>query len=843
MDLQHLTFCQPGTRFYDRLRDDASAGEPYPLASGPLPDGWERETNAEWAHLSPADREIRPQGWKVHASATLDNADEILRIGQDWCLEHRINFKFVRSKAILMQRNSKYGDRSSSGKFITIYPAGDDELRMILEELGALLEGQQGPYILSDLRWRGGPLYVRFGGFVARMSADETGQRVPCVEDPEGNLVPDVRGPAFRPPPWAQMPSFLQEAVEARARGTMRDFPFRVTSALHFSNGGGVYRGTDTRTGQDVLLKEARPHAGVDEVGRDAVERLETERRILVRLDGIAAVPSLIDYRKGSEHLFLVREFVEGKALQRVVSGRNPLLNGRDEPEALQEYTDWAMRVLDDVAAAVDELHARGIVYADLHPGNILITPDDEIAFVDFETSDDIETHEGQTIGAPGFRAPPHYRGIDVDRYAMGCLRLSMFVPLTTMLPWDPTKADDLIALVAHEFPVPEDFGERVRDELGELAYEGHPVASNGRVWAPPTPADWAVMRERIVRGILGSATPERDDRLYPGDVGQFLVPHGGLSLAYGAAGVIAVLADGGLPVPPEHLDWLTDHARAAGDASPGLHDGLAGIAYALELADRGDDAQDLLARARSSAGSPTDDTLLSGSAGIGLALAFFARRTGSAEQLDAAVAIADGLTGRGPDLGDHAGVLRGPSGPALLYLALYDQTGDGALLDHAAAALRADLARMGWRPGATPDSAEWNLGLLQTGSGGAGIVLAQLLARRPDDELLEARDAIHAVVGQRYAPQPGLLLGRAGLLLARHELRSAPDQDPAVAAHLRALGWHALPVDGTVMFFGDGLLRLSCDLASGSAGVLAVVDHVLGAAEERLALHLFGTR
>lgn len=842
MDLQYMVFCQLGSRFYDRPSDEAVAGE-YRLASGSLPQGWERETSSEWAHLYPDGQVLRPQGWKVHVSATLDNADEILRIAQEYCLVNGLNFKFVRSRAILMRRNSKYGDRGSSGKFITIYPVDDRELERILEELGALLEGQEGPYILSDLRWREGPLYVRYGGFVARLAADENGQMMHCIEDPDGRLVPDVRAPAFRPPPWAALPPFLDDAVAARARGTMQDFPFRVTSALHFSNGGGVYRGTDNRTGREVLLKEARPHAGVDEVGRDAVARLEVERRILERLEGIDAVPTLIDFRKGREHMFLVREFVEGKALQRVVSSRNPLLNGSDDPEELRAYTAWALRILDDISAAVNELHARGIVYADLHPGNILITPDDHVRFVDFETSDDIDAHEGQAIAAPGFRAPPHFRGTDIDRYAMGCLRLSVFAPLTAMLPWDPTKADDLVSLVVEEFPVPADFADRVRDELGDHAYDGHPAGPRpaSRAWAPPEPVDWPMTRERIVRGILDSATPERDDRLYPGDIGQFLIPHGGLSLAYGAAGVIAALTDVGAEVPVEHLTWLSTRAGDGEVTAPGLFDGLAGIAYALERAGRREDAEQCLVAAQAGPAAP-DETLLSGLSGVGLALAFFAERTGSADHLDAATAIADRLISSTPDTSDRVGVLRGRAGYALLYLALHRQLGDGALLDHAAGAIRHDLERMGWRIGASPDTADWQLGLLQAGSGGIGLVLGQLLAQRSDEELLAAQTAIHDVAGQRYVSQAGLWLGRAGLMLARRELGGSGN-DPAVAAHLRALGWYALPLDGAVMFFGDGLLRLSCDLATGSAGVLAVVDRELGGrADERLPIHLCGT-
>jgi hypothetical protein len=38
--------------------------------------------------------------------------------------------------------------------------------------LGELLYGQPGPYILSDLRWGSGPLYVRYGGFAERYCID-----------------------------------------------------------------------------------------------------------------------------------------------------------------------------------------------------------------------------------------------------------------------------------------------------------------------------------------------------------------------------------------------------------------------------------------------------------------------------------------------------------------------------------------------------------------------------------------------------------------------------------------------------------------------------------------------
>ena len=53
--------------------------------------------------------------------------------------------------------------------------------------------------------------------------------------------------------------------------------PYAIDRVLHFSNGGGVYLARDTRTGEAVVLKEARPHAGVDARGHDAVRPLDSD--------------------------------------------------------------------------------------------------------------------------------------------------------------------------------------------------------------------------------------------------------------------------------------------------------------------------------------------------------------------------------------------------------------------------------------------------------------------------------------------------------------------------------------------------------------------------------------
>ncbi|WP_405000577.1 class III lanthionine synthetase LanKC N-terminal domain-containing protein [Kitasatospora cathayae] len=125
-------------------------------------------------------------------------------------------------------------------------------------ELGKLLDGEAGPYILTDLRWGNGPLHVRYGGFASRCPGPD-GTPVLAVARPDGTLVPDRRRPVFEVPERVTPPGFVTEAMAARDDGG--SFPYRVERALHFSSAAAVYLAKD-RAGRQVVLKEARPNAG-----------------------------------------------------------------------------------------------------------------------------------------------------------------------------------------------------------------------------------------------------------------------------------------------------------------------------------------------------------------------------------------------------------------------------------------------------------------------------------------------------------------------------------------------------------------------------------------------------
>jgi hypothetical protein len=856
MDDAYEMYCITDPLFYDSFLRPDGGDQDFELAKAAAPEGWQRGVSGDWLMLAPPDAALPAQGWKIHASACIANAEEVLGVICEYCVERRIAFKFIRSADLFFLRNVKYSPRGASGKFVTIYPSDETQLEVVLTELGALLEGQPGPYILSDLRWGAGPLYVRYGGFLERYCIGAGGELELALENGDGELVPDRRGATFSIPAWLTLPACLVPHLEARNSTTVTGLPYRIDRALHFSNGGGVYAGTHLATGDEVVLKEARPHAGLAWDGADAVARLGREYDTLRRLAGLDVVPGVRDYFTLGDHHFLVEDFVEGETLMSQIVQRYPVgvLGVGDETE-IAEYASWALAMCARVEAAVAQLHDRRVVFGDLSPANMLVRDDDSIVLIDLEVATVPEDDRRQSLATSAFMPPPTQTGLAIDRYALACLRLFMFLPqLTALLKLDAGKAQQLASSIADAFPVPDEF---LAGAVGVIAAAHEPdVAAQNGTRPPqvePDPRAWPRVRGSMAAAIAASATPERHDRLFPGHPRQFSTAGSGLGLAYGAAGVLYALHATGATCEPQHEQWLVEHATAPPSGTPlGLYDGLFGVAYVLDRLERRDGAEKVLEICIDALRDQRDRLgldLNAGLAGIGLTLAHFAARTDDPVLWDAVWEIADIVGERLGDVdsvaqtsgGDlpYAGLLRGSSGPALMFLRLHEQRPDSALLDLAATAIRQDLRRCkSAKYDALHIDEEWRtLPYISDGSVGIGFVIDDYLAHRDDEQFAAAAPRIRTAAKNGFYVGSGLFSGRAGMVLylSRSLEPGSGGEDPLVAAHIRRLNWHGMSYRGHLAFPGDQLLRLSMDLATGTAGVLLA----LGAALHDEPVHL----
>ncbi|MBB5959604.1 tRNA A-37 threonylcarbamoyl transferase component Bud32 [Saccharothrix tamanrassetensis] len=821
----YLEHCLADPDFYDSLQGWDDSATRFPLAGAQPPPGWAKYQERLWVSFAPEGVLPPDQGWKVHVSATPANAEHVLSVVAEHCLRSGLTFKFLRSRQALQLANSKYADRAASGKFCVLYPSADD-LERTVTALAAALEGQPGPYILSDLRWQSGPVYLRYGAFRTRHCLDDSGEPVLALADPTGRLVPDNRTPVFRLPEWAPVPPFLADQIADRAEG---EFPYHVRQSLHFSNAGGVYLAVDPRTGRQVVIKEARPMAGLDEEDADAVARLHHERATLLRLGGLGLVPRVLDSFTCWEHHFLVLEHIEGESLQRCVGERHPLAAPEPDAQEVAEYTGWAVQVVKQLGDALHVLHERGVVVGDLQPSNVIVRPDGRMALVDLELALPVDGGGRPALGAPGFSAPSGCTGVEVDEHALAVLALWLFDPSAPVLcARDPGKVELFLAELSRRFGVAESFLADIRRGLRHRPVHAvDPVRSVREALADPTPEDWPRLRDSIAAGILATATPQRDDRLFPGDVAQFR--SGGLDLTHGAAGVLLSLHTAGVPVDPEHVEWLLRAVPRWERPGTGFFNGLHGIAYVLYGLGHREDALSVLDRATATPPAPTHG-LNSGAAGAGLNLLHFATVTGDSAILAEAMGIADRLAewvrsgNAAPDRPSAAGLLHGVSGVALFFLHCHRATADDTFLDLAATALRADLAHCVAGPRDTVNVLEGHRLLPYIGVGTAGIdlVLRQFLDLRRDDDLAVVHERARRTCRAESAIFPGLFTGHAGqLACAALTSQGPPLADPAVRSHLRALSRHAQSYRDHLAFPGEQLFRLSTDLSTGAAGVL----------------------
>ncbi|MFD7855896.1 class III lanthionine synthetase LanKC [Streptomyces microflavus] len=835
-------YCLADRTYFDTPARLPDADSRYRLDTDPPPAGWRREAVGLWTSLVPEQAELAEQGWKIHVSTVPDEAEATLRDTARICLDHGVPFKFLRSTRALSLMADKHMNRSGAGKFIAVYPPDDTVFRALAEELSTALAGRSGPYVLSDLRIGDAPVYTRYGAYVPRWCADADGSRVLALRDPSGQLVPDERGVVFRTPSWVEVPSFLRPHLAARAAARDDTFPYTVTEALQFSNAGGIYLAKERETGRRVVLREARPHCGLDGAGDDAVTRLHREHRALTTLAGLDCVPEVHGVRTVWEHHFLIEEHIEGNTLLEEIVGRFALVRGAVTVEELAPYVAWTDAMVGELSRALEEIHARGLRFGDLHPSNIIVRPDGRIALVDFEYATALDDQDTPLAGAQGLQAPPGTPGAEADAYALWATWLTMLMPLTEMAGLERAKALTLESWARSRYGLPAGAGPARPALLHGLDDSRRREAEVAALLEPEV--DWAEIRTRLLAGIHAGATPERTDRLFPGGPGLFAT--GGTDLANGAAGVLYALHRTGAPVPEEWTDWLAAAALRRDPAEAGgLFDGLPGTALVLTLLGRAEQGRELWDRAMSTASPAPSADLFTGRAGIALAALRMARASDGPEPgtrlIDTALSTARDLDllARGEEvdgmrLPESAGLLRGLSGAALLHLELHALTGEDWLREAARTAVEREAGHLVTLDDGTLQVRDGGRNLLYLNQGSSGVALvAQAYTARHEAPALDALiPGVRKGCAMEFVREPGLFMGRAGLVATAGQLSPDGRRGPEILASVRNLTWHLLADEDRLLVPGATLRRCSADLATGAAGLLLSLDFLSGATD-----------
>ncbi|MGW1072081.1 class III lanthionine synthetase LanKC N-terminal domain-containing protein [Streptomyces sp. NPDC002537] len=217
------------------------------------PHEWRIRTGDFWCHVRLPEAPSRIQGWKLRVSATPLSAPLVLAQTAEILAAHRCPFKFAGTLARVAELCSRGTGRSSGGKFVTVYPAGDDDwLRALAEEPHRATEGLPGPGILSDRPYRPGSLvHYRFGAFHGVPVLGNEASYEVMLMAPDGSLDRDRRDAWFSPPPWAPRDPFTGQRPEPPAPGGATPRPVRLDDryVVRHAFTGGVHRATDERDG------------------------------------------------------------------------------------------------------------------------------------------------------------------------------------------------------------------------------------------------------------------------------------------------------------------------------------------------------------------------------------------------------------------------------------------------------------------------------------------------------------------------------------------------------------------------------------------------------------------
>jgi serine/threonine protein kinase len=244
--------------------------------------------------------------------------------------------------------------------------------------------------------------------------------------------------------------STVDRTAEPASESTLPPDPFpeefRVLHRLGGGAFGTVWLAEDLHLGRRVALKTIRLPGPSETSGR-LLERLREEARLLasVRHRNITQVYAWRDAvgSAGRDH-YLVLEFVPGGSLADRVHQEGPL------PWRL------ASRYIGDVAEALIEVHACGIIHRDVKPANILWNSQvDEAVLTDFGISARLADPDS-VAGTPFYMPPEAFRGTVGFAQDVYGLAASMFWLLTGSLPYPGPDVDSLIAQAKEGLPEPE---------------------------------------------------------------------------------------------------------------------------------------------------------------------------------------------------------------------------------------------------------------------------------------------------------------------------------------------------------------------------------------------------
>ncbi len=234
---------------------------------------------------------------------------------------------------------------------------------------------------------------------------------------------------------------------------------FKILTLIGSGGMGEVYEALDVNLGRKVALK-LLPQRYTQE--QERVDRFKQEARAASALNH----PNIITIFEIGEidglH-FIATELIEGKTLRQLMA-----------PDSIKLTASLHIGI--QVAAALVEAHAAGIVHRDIKPENIMVRHDDYVKVLDFglakltenylvpenpldsevSTHKKIYTDPGRIMGTPRYMSPEQVTGKQMDgRADLFSLGVVLYELVAGRPPFEGKSSGEIVAAILNSYPPP----------------------------------------------------------------------------------------------------------------------------------------------------------------------------------------------------------------------------------------------------------------------------------------------------------------------------------------------------------------------------------------------------
>lgn len=851
--------------YYEDILYKDTSNEFKDIVEDVLPYEWKIEKMSMFYSCKCEKNNLLPQGWKIHVSSNLNNCKNILRSVAKVAVESNTVFKFMRDTSILRLSSEKIYPKEGSGKFITLYPESTEKFLWILEALYKKLKKYEGPYILSDKRYKDcSVLYYRYGGFKSNYRINAEGMNIPTLKDIDGSVIDDIRKPYF------EIPISISDPVEqicSEEEDSYLHENYLIRDVLYSSNSGGVYRATRKSDKENVIIKEARPYTCMVNRNIDSIDLREKEYRMLKMLEQYDIAPRPIEIFKDWEHIFLVEEYVEGIDFQQFSAQNNVFYKNFEDDSQLDKYIKNILKIFIKIVNILEIIHKNGFVVTDLSPKNVLVTDELKVKIIDLEACLAVDEKDICQLSTSGYSEKMSSGNlIKSDLYSLGCVFFSSLINRNEMIKIDSDVINRTLDSLYMDYSLPEDLKNIIlelmdkridnRPELGNIKYRLENLIARKenykRVHRKKDYSELNIKYKKIIDDCVECidkiSTVYRNDRLFP----NMPLINNPLNITNGALGNIYAFEKLNYSDKTnKYKEWILNKLERMDLYPPGLYVGISGIAWVLLEMGEVEKAKKVISKCENNSLFNNMYGLRTGLAGYGIALLKFWIKTNDTKYLNMAKKVGDRLIREAKldtsnntlywadsEINNKIGYGDGSSGISIFFLYLHIASKDNVYLEIGQSALEHDLLQKKqlrecsyYSFPSDNKNAKILYPYFMKGNAGVLSALIRYYKLTKDKKYYEEIESILPAVHVKHSINPGLFLGLAGLgniMLDCHYILGDDSYLDMAYNIAEGIDLFKVKYDEGILFPGDYASKLSTDFGSGTSGIILYLNRLI---------------